>query len=283
VILFGGRDADDYVDTWAFDPQTESWALLNPGGRRPWARHGHAMVYEPTRGKIILFGGTSMASYFAGLNDTWLYDPAANTWTMLTPAGEVPQARSAHSMSYDPVGKKVILFGGTVQSHCLGDTWAYDPAANVWTQLTPLGGVPSPRCGASLVFDPGLNKFLLFGGRDSADLSDLWTFDPVANAWARLSPVGETPGARSFAGMVYDPGTRRTILFGGNAQGNGYLDDTWAYDSAANAWTKSDGDAPPGRFACGLVFLPEAGKALLFGGADRSAVFADTWGYVSEQ
>lgn len=281
VILFGGRDTEDYVDTWAFDSKTDTWSLLSPGGRRPWARHGHALVYEPTHGKIILFGGTSMAGLLLGLNDLWIYDPAANTWTMLTPNGDVPPGRSGHSLAYDPVSKKVILFGGSAQSQYLGDTWTYDPAANTWTQLTPLGDQPSPRSAASLLFDPGLNKFLLFGGRDAHDLNDTWTFDPATKAWARLSPTGDIPPARYSYGMVYDTEASRTILFGGNAQGSGYLNDTWAYDSAANSWTKLDiaGDLPPARFACGLVFVPESGRALLFGGADNSKAFADTWSY----
>ena len=156
VILFGGRDTEDYVDTWAFDSKTDTWSLLSPGGRRPWARHGHALVYEPTHGKIILFGGTSMAGLLLGLNDLWIYDPAANTWTMLTPNGDVPPGRSGHSLAYDPVSKKVILFGGSAQSQYLGDTWTYDPAANTWTQLTPLGDQPSPRSAASLRVRPRL-------------------------------------------------------------------------------------------------------------------------------
>jgi N-acetylneuraminic acid mutarotase len=133
------------------------------------------------------------------------------------------------------------------------------------------------------VFDPGSSKFLLFGGRDSADLNDLWAYDPEANAWSRLSPGGETPSARAYAGMVYDPGIGRTMLFGGNSQGNGYLGDTWTYDSAANTWTKVEGDMPSARFACGLVFVPESGGALLFGGADKSDALADTWGYVGQR
>ena len=81
--------------------------------------------------------------------------------------------------------------------------------------------------------------------------------------------------------MVYDSKASRTILFGGNAQGSGYLNDTWAYDSAANSWTKLDiaGDLPPARFAAGLVFVPESGRTLLFGGADKAKALADTWSY----
>ena len=46
-------------------------------------------------------------------------------------------------MVYDSARKKVILFGGahdmTTDADCLGDTWAYDPAANRWTNLRPAG------------------------------------------------------------------------------------------------------------------------------------------------
>ena len=45
--------------------------------------------------------------------------------------------------------------------------------------------------------------------------------------------------------MAYDPTSGRLIMFGGSAGDGGRLDDTWAYDPAANAWTelKPSGDA----------------------------------------
>jgi len=37
----------------------------------------------------------------------------------------VPPGRAGHMMVYDPVGGRVLLFGGTGQGSYLRDTWAY--------------------------------------------------------------------------------------------------------------------------------------------------------------
>ena len=36
---------------------------------------------------MIMFGGSER---YRGLNDTWAYDPAGNTWTDLKPSGTLP-------------------------------------------------------------------------------------------------------------------------------------------------------------------------------------------------
>ena len=84
------------------------------------------MAYDPSTGLVIMFGGS--ISVPGLLNDTWAYDPAANTWTNLRPTGTLPNSRDRHSMVYDPSTGRVLMFGGTyrgiVQFH---DIWAYTP------------------------------------------------------------------------------------------------------------------------------------------------------------
>ena len=77
-------------------------------------------------------------------SDVRAYDPVANTWTERNPRGDLPSVRMQDSVVYDPVAKKMILFGGAGQNGLLNDTWAYDPAANTWTELHP-GGESCPR------------------------------------------------------------------------------------------------------------------------------------------
>ena len=49
------------------------------------------MVYDPVSGKMVLFGGcANVADPSTYLNDTWAYDPAANTWTELQPPRQRP-------------------------------------------------------------------------------------------------------------------------------------------------------------------------------------------------
>ena len=96
-----------------------TWTNLSPGGSLPLTRERGAMAYDSDNGMAILFGG-----WHGGvLGDTWAYDPAANTWTELGPTGAVPSPRGFHSMVYDPVGERAILFGGN-DGGALGDTWA---------------------------------------------------------------------------------------------------------------------------------------------------------------
>jgi len=98
------------------------------------------MVYDSAGKKVIMFGGAGGAG-----NDTWAYDPTANSWTELHPAGDLPSARCAYSMVYDSAHGRVILFGGHHGDATLDDTWSYDPASNTWTELHPAGDVPSAR------------------------------------------------------------------------------------------------------------------------------------------
>jgi len=137
------------------------------------------MVYDSATGKVILFGGRELvngASTSLGfLNDTWAYDPTANTWTNLNPSGDLPPARNGHSMVYDSATGKVILFGGFgIDIH--NDTWAYDPTANTWTNLKPTGELPSGRHFSSAVYDSGTGQVILFGGSgfDSSGASPVY-------------------------------------------------------------------------------------------------------------
>jgi len=282
VILFGGWDGVDLNDTWAYDPVQNTWTDLAPSGEVPSARHDHALVYDSATGKLVLFGGISASDYME-LDDTWAYDPEANTWTDLAPAGALPQSRCLHSLVYDPVGQKVILFGGSRRGGCLGDMWAYDSAANTWTELSLSGDKPLARYGCSLVYDPDLSKILLFGGSDGHLLGDTWAYDPAVNQWGNLLSVDSTaikPAAREFYAMAYESENRRTVVFGGC--GVTALGDAWAYDSATNAWTSLEPgeEAPSARTFTSMVYATGVGRLLLFGGSEAvaaSSPVGDTW------
>jgi N-acetylneuraminic acid mutarotase len=281
VIVFGGWDSTtDFNDTWAYDPAANTWTDLNPGGAKPPVRHESAMAYDADAGKVILFGGMT-ASTAQELADTWAYDPAANTWTELKPAGAAPAARIDHSMAYDPVARKVILFGGSSHGGRQGDIWAYDATASAWTKLSPTGAAPAARYGCPLVFDSDLGKTLLVGGSDGhfVTMHEIWAYDSAATAWTKLGPTGTVPPGRAHFAMAYDPGSHRMVIFGG--EGVTPLADTWAYDRAANVWTKMDlaGGAPAARMYPAMVYAPNTGTMILFGGSDGKTALNDTWSF----
>jgi N-acetylneuraminic acid mutarotase len=235
IILFGGGvfpdsgtgDVKLLNDTWSYDPAANTWTKLNPSGAVPSARAFASMVCDPATGKMILFGGMSNST---GFNDTWSYDPAANTWTKLNPGGAPPSKRGAYAMAYDPDHRVVLIFGGFGRTAVLNDTWAYDPAANKWTKVKSTGPTPSNRFGASMAYDEVSKKVILFGGQDSKDrlLNDTWAYDPAAKKWTELKTLGLSPSGRLAPMLAYDPIKRAVLLFGG-AEADTITNETWAF------------------------------------------------------
>ena len=271
-----------YGDTWSYDPHSNAWTELSPAGDLPTARAAHAMAYEPTSGVIILFGGWDDFNEIE-LNDTWAYDPAANTWTELSPAGDLPAPREDHSLVYDPYTGEMIMFGGYDANGKFGDTWAYSLATNTWTDLSPAGDVPSGRDRHSMVYDPATGKMILFGGWDGDyELDDTWAYDPPTNTWAEITTVGTEPSPRSGHRAVYDSVLGQIVLFGG-WNGESELDDTWVYDPVANVWTELNpaGATPDPRDGHSMVYDEALGKVIVFGGMDDPGErdFGDTWAF----
>src|SRR5262245_13858768 len=79
------------------------------------------MAWDGGRARLVLFGGVGLA--FS--RETWEFVDL--TWTKRTPA-TVPPARYSHATTFDPVRRRVLLFGGlsTVPfaPAPLADTWA---------------------------------------------------------------------------------------------------------------------------------------------------------------
>ena len=129
TILFGGKER---ADTWAYDFGTNTWTEMRPA-KSPPGRTYHAMAYDPKSDRMILFGGTGLSEKPFG--DTWTYDYDANTWTELAPQ-PAPSARGWHAMAYDTASGTILLFGGGVdRGHFLADTWVFDPARRIWSNV----------------------------------------------------------------------------------------------------------------------------------------------------
>jgi N-acetylneuraminic acid mutarotase len=207
------------------------------------------------------------------VNDTWAYDPAANTWTELHsntlngsyPADDSPYGGFGPTTVYDPGSRKAILFGEEFGD----DIWTYDPATNTSTPLRTAGDLPDSRFAYSVVYDSGKGKVILFGGTDGGlgPASDIWTYDPAATRWTKRDPGGDRLPVRIGQSVVYDPVGRKAILFGGFDEETGEVfNDTWAYDPAANTWAElhPQGELPPARGFHAMVYDSVSGRVILF-------------------
>ncbi len=170
VVLFGGWNGDilgDFSyplgDMWEYDVTNNIWTELTPLSSPP-NRAGHAMVFDSSRDKAVLFGGWGLLTRY---NDTWEYDSNNQTWTEVTPASS-PPARTSHAMVFDSNRNKIVLFSGHQGYPSLNDTWEYDGASNNWTEVIPLFSPPASAVHA-MVFDSSRNKVVLFGGQIAND------------------------------------------------------------------------------------------------------------------
>jgi hypothetical protein len=150
-------------------------------------------------------------------------------------------------MAYDPVSRKVVLFGGGGDSGDLNDTWTFDGAT--WSQIVTTVA-PSVRNGASMAFDRRTRQLVLFGGFG--------------------------------ASMAFDRRTRQLVLFGGFSTDT-YLQDTWLWDSTSSTWTQAQmADSPPPATGAMLFTDPVTGRVVMFGGYNsfnHIPVYNTTWGW----
>ena len=256
------------------------WRNATPAGS-PSSRYAPVMAYEAASERLILFSGQSH------MNDTWSYDPNVNQWMNLDATGPPPPGyMGAPAMAYDTQAHRVILFG--VDWPWPNETWAFNPAANLWTNLLPPAS-PSARHDASIAYDNLADRILLFGGGDVAphhpysSSNDTWSYSYVTNSWTQLHPA-KSPDRRLGGAMVYDSTADRVILFGGCANGIDFtctlMNDTWIYRYASNEWTQvTPPVAPSPRSFAAAAYDSRDDAVLLFGGADGQSVLNDTWTY----
>lgn len=258
IVMFGGRtvEGQSSLETWLFDTLKNEWTDMNPSPA-PSGRYYHAMAYDSTNDKVVLFGGYWTAP------ETWTYDVGENSWTLLSPVDHPPRLY-VHSMAYDSINDKVILFGGRTYSggwRLFGETWSYDVASNLWTRMDPEHS-PSPRYSHSMAFDPVNGRVVLFGGYNGSSLADTWTYDVSRDNWTRIDTVASPP-SRYQHEMVYDTEVHRILLFGGYP----YDADCWLFDPAANSWAPvAYHDHPSNRYSLGLAYDTTYRKMILFGG-----------------
>ena len=185
-------------------------------------------------GKLYMFGGFDN-SYIQVTNSFEVYDPSANTWTLL---GNTPAPQTHVGTATDG---RIIYFAGGFRGNWYGqassDFWEYDTVANTWTRGPSL---PAERGAGALVLTGRQLHF--FGGAygptptDVSDSSDHWMFDldNPSVGWITEAPL---PDPRNHLGYAVLNG--KIYAIGGQHQLNETtgLDNTVnVYDPSTNSW-----------------------------------------------
>lgn len=288
------------------------WELINVNASDflPPGLSDHSAVYDEGADQMFVFGGEVPGGVSAAL---WslknVMGPVSPVWDLVSAGGSsLPAARTGHKAVYDPDGKRMIIWGGVGQDQdfIVDRLWVLTNTDGgggtpTWVQLSEgTGPFPSNRFGFSMVYDPGSNRVIVFGGAETDGdtttlLNDVWV---LANAnglggdpdWEDITPVsGSIPSPRMMHSAVYDSTNNRMIVFGGSKASES-LNDVWVLthanglDENGQAATPSwqplsvSGDLPAGRQGHTAVFNPSTNRMTIFGGVDAAGgLLDDLW------
>lgn len=267
VVAFGGRDENfSFVsETWAFDVETSSWRNLDPETNPP-GRANHAMVYDPVRGNMLMFGGASTSRAY---NDLWEYDLEKNLWVEISTMNP-PEPRQMHGLVYDIEQDALILFGGRMAgggAH-FNDTWSYLIETQEWRRMET-EQTPPVQDHVNLAYDAANHKTILFVGPPDrgTPVSYTWVYASKENSWTE-SVTGEAP-LSDHSSLVYQPDAGQFLLIGNNPFENGM--ETWMFDYPGRTWMKFSGLTEiPYREHFSMVYMDSEDAFLVSGGFPNS-------------
>ncbi|MBL8877819.1 MAG: hypothetical protein JNG88_01765 [Phycisphaerales bacterium] len=263
-IFLRSADTAETKQTWEL--ASSNWTLIDPEAS-PSQRRDHAIAYDVTRSRSVLFGGLSGGT---ASNETWEYDRV--NWTQRTING--PTARFEHSMAFDRDRNVTVLFGGTDGTTISDETWTYN--GTDWTNAGVAG--PGARHDHAAAFDRHRGVTIVFGGFDGTNLlDDTWEWD--GTIWTLRAPASSPTPRRGHA-LAYDEVKQSIVLFGGQDAG-GVNDETWEWDGTT--WTqKSPAHVPFARRNHTLTSDTGRNLLVLFGGGGGNTALSDTWTWNGE-
>jgi N-acetylneuraminic acid mutarotase len=257
--------------TYSYDMKSNIWARLNGLLQRDETT---AIYHDPTD-RLILFGG---ANGMTRRNDTQAFNFTTNQWTSIPPTGMTPPPMSRHSMVYDEIRNKVLLFGGSDAAQKFDGTWLLNPATGKWTESL---AAPHPmmRDNHAIAIASGPGVAVLFGGNGTSGLyNDTWIFDMRLEKWTDVTPA-HSPSKREGHSIVFDSINGQVILFGGKDESRAYLNDVWAYNITGNTWSMLfPATAIPPRWKAASTFAIPGGTAYI-GYGKSAAYFDDLWAF----
>eukprot|EP01110_Echinostelium_bisporum_P003033 TRINITY_DN17406_c0_g1_i1.p1 TRINITY_DN17406_c0_g1~~TRINITY_DN17406_c0_g1_i1.p1 ORF type:complete len:450 (+),score=181.89 TRINITY_DN17406_c0_g1_i1:78-1352(+) len=206
IYVFGGFDGHGTnFELSVFDPFARIWTNVTRAqqkGAMPPSRTNHAAAAVGKN--MYIFGGNNNneAGQYQVLGDLSVLNTQTLTWTNAKCTGEVPCARSGHTLT--AIGKKLYLFGGGVWNetegwvHKFNDLHVLDTETMNWTKPQCSGTVDTSTFPISF----SVGRFLFVFGGGSKPLhcvtNDLYILDTYTYTWATPQCDGSKPQPRDM-------------------------------------------------------------------------------------
>lgn len=168
-IAFGGSGnaacSPALNDTWAYDPNLNSWTNLSPATPPTGRCFGTEFVYDISGDRFVLHGGYTNNGG-TEYSDTCIYNPAGNSWSCSTPGSSPTTSQLGQIVFVDVIGSP-IRWGGYTGGADSNEFHRINSLSSVYTVMSQTSA-PSARNGHGIIYDKRRNRLLLYGGRDGA-------------------------------------------------------------------------------------------------------------------
>ncbi|MBL8186882.1 MAG: hypothetical protein JNK38_02675 [Acidobacteria bacterium] len=204
-------------------------------------------------------------------------------WRNITPAsGLMPEPRRDGEAIYDPIGKRIILFGGNSNAGLKNDTWAFDLATRSWTKLDTVGTPPAGRLGFDAVYDPVGHQLVVYSGQGAGFFNDTWTLNLTTLQWTDISPASDSarPKKRYGSAAVFDPQTRSLVSFAGFTSEAGRFQDTQSFGLSDKTWSDwTPGGSKPQVRCLHTAAFDRVNRRMIVYAGQRNGALDDIWSF----
>ncbi|MDJ1467757.1 kelch repeat-containing protein [Cytophagaceae bacterium DM2B3-1] len=211
-------EGDYLADFYKYDPTKNTWTKIKdfPSGRQ----------------FAVAFVVNNVAYVGTGINDNYLqdfykYDAVNNEWLPIRTFGG-SKRYGATAFTINGKGYVGLGINNAVPQK---NIYEYDPEQNTWTkkdQLTDEGDF-SARSQAG-VFILNNKAYIFMGTSGSAQLGDIWEYEPTADVWNQKQKITDDCGSgRSFP-LAFSYDNKGYIMTGASSASSGSaLDDMWQF------------------------------------------------------
>jgi hypothetical protein len=221
---------------------------------------GLRAAFDRKAGKIVAVVEQSVGARI----ETWTFDVCTNTWARMKPPQEpfLPNG----GMVYDAESHLIVAAGEG------GSVWAYDLAANSWTEkgMAPANGP------FRLVYDPVSG--LVIAQANTMNPALMWTYDVETDAWTEtrqqdapvIAPEKGWVGPGDHQLLAYDTAAGRLIAY--NDAYNGGVGGWWFFDPRSDVWSVGQTPAPEVKFSPSPNFGTATGGEIAYDEATKQTV-----------
>lgn len=223
-LMHGGflYEPGQFNDTWALSAvEPFRWDSLTTSGEVVHGPQGFGMTLDPARRRLVTYGGTYDYDSFYGDRAAVLeLEPSSTWWEPVARSPLTPGRRANCALVCDPVGDRILMFGGYRDGISLLDLWSMsiDDSAT-WQELPQTGFDGTNRLPRSWTVDAPRQR-LLASAYEMDGLptyGELWATDfATAGAWRPLATHARIPPPQYYGANAHDPIFDRYIL---NASG----------------------------------------------------------------